>query len=450
MAGEPRTSAGAGRSYTLASMPVNRLTRRCLLVAATVPVVAAACGQGENLDDLPKIGLSEGKVVYATWGAPERRELEDWSLLTFEKNYDLRVDVVWAQTIPEYIQKQHALLAGGTPPDVLRLPSWTAPTFYYEDAVRRLDPYFRRDGYKTDHLAAPFDVATYKRSWYALPRGQAGTWVLFYNRRLFDEAGLKPPASSWTWDDFLAAARALTRPGAGGQRWGVDLDSLASFFYPWLWGHGADYLDKSGEQSALDQPATREALRWLADLRLVHRVAPPPGELPPGAAGFATGRLGMWYAPADAELELAKLNPPDYGLAYQPKGKAGQQAGYKPDVVALSALSQHSDDGWELLQFLVDVDTQRAEFEHGLWLPQAKAIVDAESYQKPDGPPHDRRPGIPGTVLRARTPTLLPRADDMRAVTQKELAPFWTGARSVEEATAAAAKAVNAILNGEA
>lgn len=424
--------------------------------AAGGPALLAACGgSSEDVDALPKTGVEAGKLVYATWGTSEQREKENWTLLAFQKNYpDLEVDTVWAPTIPEYLAKQQAFLAGGTPPDVLRLPAWSAQTFYYEEAVRRLDPLIRRDGFKTDHLAPPFDTSTYKRGFLALPRGQTGTWVTFCNTRLFQEAGLKLPATSWTWDDFLAAARALTRSGAtgsGGQsQWGVSLDSLADFYYAWLWGNGGEEFDKAGASSALDKKEAQDALQWLADLRLKHKVAPPAGELPAGAAAFASGRLGMWYGPADAEIDLGRLNAPDFAIAAQPKGRTGQQAGYKPDVVALSSLSQQVNDAWELLQFLVDVETQRLELESGLWLPQAKAIVGVESYQKPGGSPHDRRPGIPGMQIRARTPVIFARGDDMRAATLKELAPLWQGARSVLDATAAAAKAVNAILNGDA
>ncbi len=197
-------------------------TRRSLLALALAPAVLAACGgDKEDLEALPKSGTSEGKLVYSTWGSSEQRERENWTVLAFQKNYpDLQVDVVWAQTIPEYLAKQHALLAGGTPPDVLRLPAWSAPTFYYEEAVRRLDPLIRRDGFKTEHLAAPFDVATYKRGFLALPRGQAGTWVVFCNTRLCQQAGVKLPASGWTWDDFNGAPhwrgwRTSITPGCG-------------------------------------------------------------------------------------------------------------------------------------------------------------------------------------------------------------------------------------------
>jgi hypothetical protein len=76
--------------------------------------------------------------------------------------------------------------------------------------------------------------------------------------------------------------------------------------------------------------------------------------------------------------------------------------------------------------------------------------VGTAEYQKPSGAPHDRRPGIPNAVVKARTPIMLPRGDEMRTATLRELAPFWRGTRSVQDATDAAAKSVNAILTGQA
>jgi multiple sugar transport system substrate-binding protein len=434
-------------------MPLDTVTRRRLLALALTPVFVAACGAQEDLDELPQTGLSEGKVIYSTWGSTQRREIENWTLLAFEKNYsDLKVDVVWSPTPSEHVTKQISLLSGGTPPDVMRLPAWSAPTFYNEEAARRLDPYFRRDGFKTDNLAQPFDVATFKRGWFALPRGQTGTWAVFYNRQLFEQAGIKPPPASWTWDDFLRAARELTRPApaGGGTQWGTALEPMADFVYPWLWGAGGDDIAPTREASAIDQPPAVEALEWLADLRVKHRVAPPAGELQDALGAFAAGRVAMWYGPADTELDLNRNRTVDFGLLPQPKGKSGQHGGYRPDVMALASIAPHPDDGWELLQFLVDVETQRLVLDNALWLPQAKAITGTEAYQQVGAPPYDRRPGIPGALIRARSPIILPRGDEMRTAALRELSPFWTGNRSAADATAGAAKAVTAIIRGEA
>ena len=183
-------------------MPAPRphsVSRRRLLQSSAVLALATACGGQEDLDALPKQGESEGKIVYATWGTPTQREGETWSLLAFEKNYpDLQVDVITSSSAAEHIQKQASMLSAGAPPDVMRLPSWSAFTYYNEDAVRRLDGYFKRDGFKTDHLSPPYDVGTFNRRWYGLPRGQSGQWVLFCNRRLFNAAGVRPPAADWS------------------------------------------------------------------------------------------------------------------------------------------------------------------------------------------------------------------------------------------------------------
>jgi multiple sugar transport system substrate-binding protein len=427
------------------------LTRRRQLALALAPAFVAACGAQENLDELPKTGLSEGKVIYSTWGPAARREIENWTLLAFEKNYsDLRVDVVWSPTVQEHVAKQISLLSGGTPADVMRLPAWAAPTFYNEEAARRLDAFFRRDGFKTDNIAQPYDVATYKRGWFALPRGFTGTWAIFYNRQLFAQNGLKPPATGWTWDDFLKTAQALTRPGAaGGTVWGTALESVADFYHPWLWGNGGDDIDPTRGAASLDQPAAVEALTWLLDLRLKHHVAAPAGELPDSLAAFSAGRIGMWYGPADAELDLNRTRPVDFGLLTQPKGKSGQHGGYRPEVMSLLFNAQHPDDGWELLQFLVDVETQQLELDNALWLPQAKAITGTEAYYQPAAAPYDRRPGVPNALFRARSPIFLPRGDEIRAATLRELAPMWAGNRSPADATAAAAKAINGVIQGE-
>src|SRR5687767_745093 len=232
-------------------MRTRSLSRRRLLQSAAVLSLATACGAQEELDALPKQGESEGKIVYATWGSQTQREGETRSLLAFEKNYpDLQVDVIVSTTTGEHIQKQTSMLSAGAPPDVLRLPSWSAFTFYNEDVVRRLDGYFKRDGFKTDQLAPPFDVGTFNRRWYGVPRGHSGQWVVFFNRRVCSAAGVRPPAADWTWDDFLRTARELTRPASGSAaaQWGVALEPLADFYYPWLWGNGGEDVERNGEK----------------------------------------------------------------------------------------------------------------------------------------------------------------------------------------------------------
>ena len=431
-------------------------SRRAILTQIwTIPlgsVVLAACGPNLLGDEpeIPDAALDPSQVIYATWGSVRNRQKQDWTLQSFQNNYDnLTVNLLWAATVSEFIRRIHGLLASGTPPDLLHLPAWSAPTFYAEQVVSSLDAFMRRDGFRPEHLTPPFDACTYQRSWYALPRGNNGLYVVFYNRTQFTTAGVPVPTAAWTWDAFLHAAQQLTQPARGNtpQRWGTTLDGLNDAYQPWLWANGGDELERRNSRPALHEPAAVDALQWLADLHLKHGVAPAPGELPnDGLAAFASGRVAMWFGPAEAELELTEAAVEfDWGIAPQPRRQPVAYGLYLPNVVSILSASVRADDAWELAQFLVDLDTQRQEWEHLLWHPQAPSLLQEDSYQQSPDPPHDRRAAIPGAILRPRTPIMLPRMDEVRAAARADLADLWTGQRTAIEVAAAIVQKLDAI-----
>ena len=419
---------------------------RALALVPALGAVAMACG-AEEMPGVPRIGTSPGKVIYATWGSQRAREAEHWTLLAFEKNYtDLKVDLaVAADTELEYLARLEALIASGSDPDVMRLPGQDAPTYFARGSTMKLDALIRRDKFQTNTLSGPFDGATYRKAWHAFPRGRASAWGIFYDRARMASVAKQDPAPAWTWDDFLDLSRRLADPRS--DRWAISLDPLASFPLPWIWGAGADDLDREGLVPQWEEPGARDALSWLHALRHHHRVAPPAGHHA-GIDGIASGRVSMWFGCADDELALRRAGAPDFGFAPQPRGRASQSAAWHPDVVAIGGRGPSPDDAWEFLQFLVDPDTQQFEYEHGLWLPHAKSITDASGYRLPAASPHDRRGGIAGALLRARSPVLTATSGRMRRAVADALTPFWKGDVPVDRASRAANEAASAALGG--
>jgi multiple sugar transport system substrate-binding protein len=91
-------------------------------------------------------------------------------------------------------------------------------------------------------------------------------WVdgaLFYNKALFDEAGLEYPTDAWTYDDVLAAAQALTKDTDGDgevDQWGllagmnhIMLDSIIK-------SNGGQVVDDTYSKCMLTEPAALEAI----------------------------------------------------------------------------------------------------------------------------------------------------------------------------------------------
>jgi ABC-type glycerol-3-phosphate transport system substrate-binding protein len=93
--------------------------------------------------------------------------------------------------------------------------------------------------------------------------------VVYYNKSLFDQAGVPYPAVDWTRDDFLATAVALRQALPETEMvFGGQVDQAVPFVY----AHGGRVEDEGSY--TLTDPLTVEAVRWFADLALVHGVMP--------------------------------------------------------------------------------------------------------------------------------------------------------------------------------
>ena len=103
--------------------------------------------------------------------------------------------------------------------------------------------------------------------------------VVYYNKALFDAAGVDYPTPDWSWDDFLRTAKALTRDTDGdGQIDQYGLGTEASIFRlaPFVWQAGGDLIDDPAAPTrlTLDTPEARAATQWFVDLQVEHRVVP--------------------------------------------------------------------------------------------------------------------------------------------------------------------------------
>ncbi|MDY6876216.1 MAG: extracellular solute-binding protein [Chloroflexota bacterium] len=159
--------------------------------------------------------------------------------------------------------------------------------------------------------------------------GEAIPLGIFYNRDLFDQAGVDYPRPDWTRDEFLTTALAL-RQGLPEKYFSFAGACRAAV--PFIYAHGGALVDAESISSpleeplpTLDDPLTAEALQWYLDLALVHGVMPTLAQVeaytlessPNSQAGVSvssSGELGAGRRQclyADATLNLSA----DYGQA---------------------------------------------------------------------------------------------------------------------------------------
>ena len=118
---------------------------------------------------------------------------------------------------------------------------------------------------------------------------------LIYNTELFDEAGLDYPDETWTWDDFRAAAKALT--DADRNQYGTAYPVSGSEdtvwrFWPQLWQNGGDVLDDEAP-AGIQLEAGVEALEFWRAMAVDDKSVYLDQNDEKYAAAFYGGSIGM-------------------------------------------------------------------------------------------------------------------------------------------------------------
>jgi multiple sugar transport system substrate-binding protein len=158
---------------------------------------------------------------------------------------------------------------------------------------------------------------------------EGGTWslpvevtypLIYFDKSLFDAAGVAYPQPGWTWDNFLATAQALTigsgDAAAGGvSQWGFVEPSFDPVTFVQAKAGLLFNADASPPTARLDDAAVIEAVRWYTDLFLTYEVAPYYSTSGENARGFMfsnegrrlmeTGEAAMWFYASGGGFQVA-------------------------------------------------------------------------------------------------------------------------------------------------
>lgn len=128
----------------------------------------------------------------------------------------------------EYNMKTTAMLSGGDTTDVFDVKELSDLQNWIEQGfVENLEPYIEEIGYDTDkYVGMEACYQSLDGEQYGLPY-RSDFWVLFYNKTLFDEAGVDIPTNDMTWDEYKELAIQM----ASGE--GVDM-IYGTHYHTWL------------------------------------------------------------------------------------------------------------------------------------------------------------------------------------------------------------------------
>ena len=464
------------------------------LVAAACDIVPAGAPQdqpavpkrpspGRPGADLPRqtqrqvpirVRYSAGEGYGASWNMNQFRQ---YTAPFTEAHPHLTIEwQAWSEIPGMYQAFRDAVTAGQAvdvfqDQDIVQVPLWTGDTvpLVTQGAFLGLNQFIRRDRYDlSDFWPGCLERSTWRGDLYAL-HTHADTQLVFYNPDLLAAVGVSPPPSDWTWQHLLDRAHELTRRQQTRPVYGFTLsrdyipyEGVVGRYLsypatiPWIWANGGDLVDADLTKSLVDEPPAQEALEWLFAQRDTDAVWPSADEVS-GDELFKNGRLAMLYA---ARSFMGTLIVPQatsglqYGVVAAPHGPA------KPanwlfaarSAFQLGTATNVPDEAWTFLRWWTGEEAQRA-FQLGTAQKGPKLTF-------PNMPPPARRsvarsvaPWFGGEPLlaaleHARDLPLHPARAKLLQAYEEGLAPVWAGTQSVATATAAIAKAQNAILAG--
>ena len=229
-------------------------------------------------------------------------------------------------TSSDYLQKVLTQVAAGSPPDVFQIGDGDVAPFAREGRITNLTPFVTGPNGidPEDFLAGPLEYGKYNGEYYAIPK-DFSPLVMYYNKTIFDEAGIEYPNDDWTWEDFEAAARALTvKSGNRTTRYGATFGNLAEtrFMIPFILSNNGDVMNPEATRATgyLDSDATIEAIERIAGLIREGVIARKSSmeALGGGDQMFVSERTAMHFTgiwPMATQFEPAGL---DFGTAVLP------------------------------------------------------------------------------------------------------------------------------------
>ena len=418
---------------------MKRLLATAIVAAATAALVTGCAAT-------PGDGGDSGGDVTLTYGVWSQDDTMQALVDAFEKeNPTIKVDL---QVNPwtDYWTKLQVGASGGTAPDAFWMLGDRFQVYAANDQLLELDDAIKDAGVDMSvYPKALVDLFNYDGHQYGLPK-DFDTIGLWYNKTLFDAAGVAYPDDTWDWSDVQSAAAALTNPANGTFGIAAPLNRQEGF-YNTVAQAGGDILSADGKSSGYDDPKTQAGISYWTDF-IAKGSSPTLQQMADteAVAMFENGTVAMYYGGsfyASRFYENADLRS-QVDVTVLPEGEKRatvingiQNVGY--------AGTKHPEELKKFLLFLGGEEAAKIQAATGAVIPAYEGTQQAWVDSMPEFNVQAFLDQVPDSVVypvSANTSVW----NDLETA---DLTPAWEQSESVTEASATLAGEINAALAAE-
>ncbi|MBU4335207.1 MAG: ABC transporter substrate-binding protein [Actinobacteria bacterium] len=323
------------------------MTRTPLAAGALLAIVAlalAGCSGSSSPDATGTSGASGGTVELTFWHGYTEADGDVLNQIVADFNDSQEAVHIVTEVNPWDVIDDTLLpsLSAGNGPDIVAMPAERLPVYAAKGAFVALDDFYDDAANNATELnAGAVEMVTVDGTKYGVPTGFVPL-ALYYNKALFDAAGLSEPPA--TWQEWVDTATALTVDANGDgtpEQYGVvlpDHSTVANGLWPSLfYGNGGEIV--ADGEAVVDSPENAETLAFWRDAIVDDAISPTGADGIGADELFSSGKAAMTVG-GPWMTSIAEENGIDLGIAAIPAGPEAQAA----SAIGISMAITEQDD----------------------------------------------------------------------------------------------------------
>lgn len=365
-------------------------------------------------------------------------------------NPRIKVDLVYIPASGDYRNRLDADIASGAPADVVFMNYQRYAPFAAKNQLAPVGDYLARSTVvkESDYYPAALNPLKWQGKTWCIPANMSSA-VIFYNKKLFDEAKTAYPKENWSWDEFVTSARAISHDDNRlGRIYGYGTEISLFRVAPYVWSAGGEIVDSADAPTklTLDSDKAMTAIQRYIDLQVKYQAAPSAvaEKAEDSLTRFMNGKLGMYM---DSRRVVALFRDTikdsfDWDVVALPS--QGQTVSIlHSDAYCMPAGGKNKDAAWKLIEFAAGPQGQTTMTQIGRLVPSLRAIAESPVFLDPKVKPANSKVWLE-TPLRA-----VPINKNWPAIETaitKELEKAYYGVQPVKDAVQTAGKQTAELL----
>jgi multiple sugar transport system substrate-binding protein len=336
----------------------------------------------------------------------------------------------------EYQDTMNIRLSGGDDTDIITvkdIPGYSA--MLTRGQIIPLNEYIEADGIDLSAYSGAAEELTYEGSIYALPF-RSDIWILYYNKDVFDAAGIEYPTNDMTWGEFDAIARQLTSGSGADKVYGAH-------FHVWRSAVQLGTVQDGLNTIISDDYSFMAPMYEMVTSLQADGIIMDYGELRAGnihySGVFENGQVGMlpmgsWFIGTLIAAERDGLFDFNWGVASYPHPE-GVEAGTTAGTLTSLAINENSDNkdaAWDFIKFYTGEEGAKVLAGTGN-LPAVRTPEVLEIFASLEGVPAEATDALKTTTVRLELP-MHPQVGEIEQILNEEHELIMTNSLSVEEA----------------